>query len=308
MTSIDLSGDRAWHAESASPAIATLDTIDRLPKRFSRAWPGLAAEVIDVRGPRRYLEDLSSPHPRLVIVLEEVGDHVELRTDVNAPAPAKAQAPHRLAFLSPGARLWAHADQFRYLRLLVVDFDLPTLTSGCSGDAKLPSSLPPRLIFANSRLWALASLLADECLPRGATNLSYGNSLGCALFHALMRQIDGEIGGRQRGGLPPKLLKLVLERIERSVDDTVALKDLADLAGFSQGYFARAFKVSTGMSPHHWLLTARVRHAQQMLLDTEIPLAEVALVAGFSDQSHFSRVFRKHTGEPPGAWRRRHCA
>jgi transcriptional regulator GlxA family with amidase domain len=60
------------------------------------------------------------------------------------------------------------------------------------------------------------------------------------------------------------------------------------------------------MSPHRWLLHARVRRAQQVLLEADARLAEVALASGFADQSHLTRVFRSLTGEAPGAWRRKH--
>ncbi|MEI9400848.1 helix-turn-helix transcriptional regulator [Mesorhizobium argentiipisi] len=78
------------------------------------------------------------------------------------------------------------------------------------------------------------------------------------------------------------------------------LKDLADMIGLSEGYFAHAFKVSTGMSPHRWYLAAKIQEAQKALLQTSDTLAQVALANGFADQSHFTRAFRTITGYSPG--------
>lgn len=81
---------------------------------------------------------------------------------------------------------------------------------------------------------------------------------------------------------------------------------LAALIGLSPSYFGRVFKASTGTTPHRWLVNARVRRAQQILLETEASLVDVALASGFSDQSHLSRAFCGVTGQTPGAWRRDH--
>ena len=55
----------------------------------------------------------------------------------------------------------------------------------------------------------------------------------------------------------------------------------------SQSYFGRAFKASSGVSPHRWLLDHRIARVQELLLDGELPLVQIALETGFSEQSHF---------------------
>ena len=96
--------------------------------------------------------------------------------------------------------------------------------------------------------------------------------------------------------------------MEQSLPKAVFLKDLADMVGLSEAYFARAFKTSTGVSPHRWYIAAKIQNAQKALLETSDTLAEVALATGFADQSHFTRTFRTITGFSPGAWRRKHSA
>jgi AraC family transcriptional regulator len=60
------------------------------------------------------------------------------------------------------------------------------------------------------------------------------------------------------------------------------------------------------LSPHQWQLNARITKAQELLLSGALSLSEVALITGFAEQSHFTRVFKSVTGTSPAAWRREH--
>jgi AraC family transcriptional regulator len=112
-------------------------------------------------------------------------------------------------------------------------------------------------------------------------------------------QIDPGI----RGGLPPRALRRVCEYIEAHLQENISLQVLADIAGKSKHHFARAFKQSEGLPPHEYLVQHRVRRAQELLTGTNLPLAEIALASGFSDQSHCARRFRKHVGLTPSRYR-----
>jgi AraC family transcriptional regulator len=72
----------------------------------------------------------------------------------------------------------------------------------------------------------------------------------------------------------------------------------------STSYFARAFRTSTGLAPHQWLAHRRVEVAKYLLRQQRGSLREIALACGFSDQSHFTRVFTRIVGSSLGAWRR----
>jgi AraC family transcriptional regulator len=94
---------------------------------------------------------------------------------------------------------------------------------------------------------------------------------------------------------------------ELLLDDLQIDRSLADLAaacGLSVRHFARAFKATTGLPPHRWLLRRRVERAKELLESTDDGLSEIALICGFADQSHLTRVFQGLAGSSPGAWRR----
>ena len=110
-----------------------------------------------------------------------------------------------------------------------------------------------------------------------------------------------------RGGLPPVLTQRICEYIESHLDQKITLEVLAAIAGVSTHHFARAFHQSVGMPPHSYLLSRRLERAERMLRETQLPLSEIAITTGFSDQSHLARHFRRRTGMSPrlARWKER---
>jgi AraC-like DNA-binding protein len=109
-----------------------------------------------------------------------------------------------------------------------------------------------------------------------------------------------------RGGLAPGALRRVRDHIEQNLTASLRTEVLATVAGLSPGHFSRAFRQSTGQSPHQYVLRRRVAVAAQLLKETGRALADIALEVGFADQSHFTRTYALVTGETPSACRRRH--
>jgi AraC-like DNA-binding protein len=106
-----------------------------------------------------------------------------------------------------------------------------------------------------------------------------------------------------RGGLPPGAMRRVREYVEGHLSESMDLAELAAVAGLSVFHFARAFKQSAGMTPHHYLVHRRIERAQEMLARSELPLSGIAVATGFSDQSHLARHFRQMLGMTPGQFR-----
>jgi AraC family transcriptional regulator len=107
------------------------------------------------------------------------------------------------------------------------------------------------------------------------------------------------------GGLSPHALRRAIERLRSDNDTDVSLAALASDAGLSRFHFCRAFKESTGLSPHAWLRQQRLEQAMNMLRDTDAPIASVAAKLGYASQTAFTAAFKKLTGETPSDWRRR---
>ncbi len=107
------------------------------------------------------------------------------------------------------------------------------------------------------------------------------------------------------GGLSPKVLLRAIERLRSNSDADVSLDALASDAGLSRFHFCRAFKESTGLSPHAWLRQYRLEQAMNMLRNTDASIVSVAVEFGYASQTAFTAAFRRLTGEAPSDWRRR---
>lgn len=103
--------------------------------------------------------------------------------------------------------------------------------------------------------------------------------------------------------LSKPLLKRVTDFMKKKLHSTVNVGDMASTSNMSKFHFARSFKKTTGHSPHQYLTTMRLEKAIA-LLPGEMPLVEIASESGFSDQAHFTRVFKRHFGVTPAAYRR----
>lgn len=106
------------------------------------------------------------------------------------------------------------------------------------------------------------------------------------------------------GSLPAWKERRVKELIEVEISGKLPVQRLATECGLSIRHFTRAFRQSTGLTPHRYLVKLRVQKACELLLQPTLPLHEIATTCGFADQSHFTRVFSAAEKMSPGAWRR----
>jgi AraC family transcriptional regulator len=107
-----------------------------------------------------------------------------------------------------------------------------------------------------------------------------------------------------RGGLLAWQLNRVVDYIETHLAQKVMVTDLADLIDVSVGQLIRAFKVSVGVPPCHYIASRRVELACTMMSTTREPLSHIAIACGLCDQAHLCKVFRRMIGMSPSAWRR----
>ena len=127
---------------------------------------------------------------------------------------------------------------------------------------------------------------------------------------ALTAHVAQTYGGLQcntefaRGALAPWQISRACERLDSDLAGKLTLQQIAAEFDLSVSHFSRAFRASTGLPPHQWLLRQRVKTAKQLMTVRGLALSEIAIAAGFANQSHFTRVFSAVVGVSPGAWRR----
>jgi transcriptional regulator GlxA family with amidase domain len=113
--------------------------------------------------------------------------------------------------------------------------------------------------------------------------------------------------GRAEALLDGSLNRLV-DYIDQHLAARITGEDLATLIEVSVGQLFRAFKASVGLPPLQYVLSRRLELACSLLRTSREPLSQIALTAGFRDQSHLCRVFRRVLDVTPAAWRRANAA
>jgi AraC-like DNA-binding protein len=147
----------------------------------------------------------------------------------------------------------------------------------------------------------LAEVLCRTLIERGgADDRRYAQSVGQTLVMHIARM---ERPKPAVNALPKWRLKRVQEYVGAHFEEPLSLADMAAAAGLSRMHFAAQFRAATGYRPHDYLLHQRIESAKEILSNTGMPLAQVAVALGFQAQAHFSTVFKRLTGETPGRWR-----
>jgi AraC-like DNA-binding protein len=141
---------------------------------------------------------------------------------------------------------------------------------------------------------------AEECMQRAGAFRQKNEVVATALQPVQQPLPNTQI----RGGLAPWQIRKLTTYVDANLDHTITTRCLAEIARLSSFHFCRAFRDSFGDSPHGYVIRRRMERAQGLMLTTNASLGQIAADCGLADQAHFNKLFRKFTGESPGAWRR----
>jgi len=277
----------------------------------SHFWSGIAVHSIQQHVlPGCAWHQLLCDRPILSIVVNEAGGHCEARSTIDEGRGIAGEGRRRprtghTSLIPAGLPVWGYSDgmaRFDEVRLIL---DIDRVLEVTGGEFPVAQLADPQLVFVDEPLQALARLLATSEEDMAAF-LLFGDSLVTAMIGRLSQLNAVKPACDRRLGLTKGQLSRVTDFMRDNVDQPIRLSDLAKLAGLSSSQFGRAFRVSTGTTPHKWFLDARIECAKAMLADRRHNLVDIALETGFSEQSHFNRAFRTATGATPNAWRRVH--
>lgn len=98
---------------------------------------------------------------------------------------------------------------------------------------------------------------------------------------------------RFSGGLAPLAWRRVDDFIQTHLQERLTVETVASVAGLSPSHFARAFKQTTGQSPHHYVIECRLTLARSLIMKTDASMEQIALTAGFSSNSHMTALMRR---------------
>jgi len=124
--------------------------------------------------------------------------------------------------------------------------------------------------------------------------------------HPRMRRHDDvqRMQPEDRFGIRNAKLGFVIRRMESSLSAPIEISELADSVSLSPRQLERLFHANLGKSPSRFYIDLRMVRAKELLIHTELSIAEVADVCGYQSPSHFSRFYRQHFDESPAATRK----
>lgn len=132
------------------------------------------------------------------------------------------------------------------------------------------------------------------------------DQLSVAIGVHMVRQYGNGRGDSLAGGrrLSQRCQEKIRDLVQARLDGELTVEELAQTCNLSQAAFLRAFRETMGSTPYRWLLQQRIEKAKDLLQFSPTSLSEIAVVCGFSDQSHFTRAFAQAAGATPRQWRR----
>ncbi|KAB8145946.1 helix-turn-helix domain-containing protein [Chloroflexia bacterium SDU3-3] len=120
----------------------------------------------------------------------------------------------------------------------------------------------------------------------------------------LSQALGGELAGRDYLARPTSLVvKRAVGYIQQRYASDLSRQQIADAVGVSKNYLSHIFQQELGISPWEYLNRYRIAQARAMLERSASSISEVAAQVGFEDASYFGRMFRKHVGCSPQAYR-----
>uniref|UniRef100_UPI000D37E592 helix-turn-helix domain-containing protein n=1 Tax=unclassified Variovorax TaxID=663243 RepID=UPI000D37E592 len=206
-------------------------------------------------------------------------------SDLSECACAYVCSPfHSMLFHLPRSTLDAFAQEMDVPRVGALRCDAGTLDPvvAALGRAMLPALMQP----------ASASALFVDHLTLALK------------AHVLHAYGGGGAASAEPRGLAPWQERRAKAFLRAHLASDVSLADVARECALSRSHFSKAFKQTTGQTPHAWRVAQRVEAARGLLGQAGMPIAEIAAACGFADQSHLTRVFTAHMGTSPARWRR----
>ncbi len=188
------------------------------------------------------------------------------------------------------------------VQILMLGFEpwfLERIAAELGGTSTFTAETNVRKLPAEHPACALMRVLAGELdAPPGASATAEGIARAMAVH--LLREFSQLPARKPADAAPPVAVLRAVELMRERITETLTLEELADAAGLSPFHFARQFKVATGHPPHDYLIRLRVDRAQELMRrERGWTMAAVAQDAGFADQSHMARHFKRVLGVTP---------
>lgn len=264
-----------------------------------RTWPGVVADVWRVQGQSGAGGFYISPDARLVVFLDGAPRSMSFRTNESGNAVRGVS----MLYIPAGQPLWSHLQEDEDFGHLDFHLQAGPLTQRLAGLAT-PSTLSSTLIrdgAGSATARSLAAMVANEVEHPSRPAMMLDGLLSALLADVFDLSCETDAPGR---GLSRRQMAAITKHVRRVFPERVSVGELAALCGYSESWFARAFRHSNGETPQRWMTRLRLEAALDLMTSTNLGLAEIADATGFADQAHLTRIFHSVHGLPPSQWRR----
>lgn len=212
-----------------------------------------------------------------------------------------------LSLFDAGMEVRAHQRGSQNARRIVVDIDVTSLSHrGLFDDDLVSTRLRGGCEFQDPSLAAVLREMVAE-IRRGCPNGAlFAESLSVGVLLQLCRTRGARPvpASRECGKLSAVQWSRVDELITSELGNDLSLTSLSNVLGMSKPHFVRLFRLTTGTSPHRYVMQKRIERARQLVIASDVPLVEVASEVGFASQSHLNQAFQRAYGITPGNARR----
>ena len=266
-----------------------------------RGWSGIdAAEIVHPQ------DDFGTP-----AILRHV-----LVVNLGSPFHAKEALRGRKGYLGSGGivvlpagapREW-HLERRGEVRHLHLYLD-PMMVRGVAAEAGLDpdkAEIIEALGVRDPQIEHAAMSLLSELRSGEVGARIYAESLANVLAINLLRSHSSlgrssvrKLERERPSGLPETCLRTALDYVGDNLAGNLSLAEIAREVGMSPYHFSRRFKLSTGLSPHQYVMRQRIERAKVLLKHTDLPVGVVAREVGFASPSHFAQQFRSLVGLSP---------
>ncbi len=158
----------------------------------------------------------------------------------------------------------------------------------------------------NHNLQRLVNIFIQEARAQQAGYKYILESISAQIVVDLLRNLKSNINEkmqRTESGARVNILRAI-EYLTENYNQKLTNKEIFEIANLSPYYFIRLFKKETGKTPHEYLLHLKIEKAKELLAFSNYSVTEICFICGFSEHSHFSKVFKKLSGSTPLQYRK----
>lgn len=272
------------------------------PFVVGRRSGGNAVSIFQSRQPAG---DMSDPATPTFCVAQNLGGAIRHRSDLGNGMRSQVDPPGAIFLFRPNFATSINVHVPHEIRTFVWSASWVEQMLADQDDALLTGMYEQGvgIAYQSEKVHGLLNRLWVDSAEENMTSQLSAEGLSLYILAEVLR-MTSQPAPLVRGGLAPWATRRCIDYIEAHLDREVPIAELAALVGLSGFHFCRAFKASTGHAPGAFQRGRRMARAKSLLLDSELPIIDVAACVGYETPQAFARIFRRSTGITPSHWRR----